>query len=337
MSITYNIFYIVCLSLTVSAFFSFIVSKYGYKILLIDTPNERSSHSKPIPRGGGIGILIAYIGIGLYVVKNYSFILISSSIGLLGFIDDYFKLSSKIRLIIQVILAIFAVYQYYKIIFLPADILFFSFHVLFIVGTANFYNFMDGINGMSGLTGFVTFGLTTCFSYYIAHNIEITLMCISLASACIGFLPFNVPNARVFMGDVGSIFLGFVFALFVLKLSLNINTFICITMFFCVFYADALVTIFYRWQRGENLTQAHRKHLYQYLSNEFAFDHWKVSLIYACVQLFFGSLALFAYTKGFVWQIVILVVFIFIFLTFYSHLTLTLTKINFKRHGKLIF
>ena len=116
-------------------------------------------------------------------------------------------------------------------------------------------------------------------------------MSMILAAGCTGFLPLNFPKAKVFMGDVGSIFLGFVFASFVVKMSVTINIFLCMIMFLCTFYADAVITLYYRWKRGENLMQAHRSHLYQYLSNELKLPHWKVTLLYAVVQLCFGAIA----------------------------------------------
>ena len=125
------------------------------------------------------------------------------------------------------------------------------------------------------------------------------------------------PGPRVFMGDVGSIFLGFVFASFVIKLSTSINIFLCLIMFLCTFYADAVITIYYRWRRGESLTQAHRSHLYQYLSNELKLPHWQVSLMYAIVQLFFGILAFLAYQNGVMLQLVVLVVFSILFVISY--------------------
>jgi Fuc2NAc and GlcNAc transferase len=120
------------------------------------------------------------------------------------------------------------------------------------------------------------------------------------------------------MGDVGSIFLGFVFASFVVRLSVTISIFLCLVMFLCTFYADAIVTIYYRWKRGENMMQAHRSHLYQYLSNELKLPHWQVSLMYAIVQLSFGALAILAYQNGVTLQIVILVVFSSLFVISYS-------------------
>jgi len=126
---------------------------------------------------------------------------------------------------------------------------------------------------------------------------------------CLGFLPFNLLKARVFMGDVGSIFLGFMFAFFVVRLSTSIGIFLCLIMLLSTFYADGLITMFYRWRKGENLMQAHRSHLYQYACNELQTPHWIVSLSYALTQLIFGFLALLAFSKGLIWQLVLFVVF----------------------------
>lgn len=178
---------------------------------------------------------------------------------------------------------------------------------------------MDGINGIAGLTGLVGFVLMAYFSYFILNAQDVFLMSTVLAAGCIGFLPFNFPKARVFMGDVGSIFLGFVFASFVVKLSITINIFLCMIMFLCTFYADATVTIFYRWRRGENLMQAHRSHLYQYMCNELRLPHWKVSLSYASTQFVFALMAVLAYNKkDIAWQIVLFVFFGTMFLVVYN-------------------
>lgn len=120
------------------------------------------------------------------------------------------------------------------------------------------------------------------------------------------------------MGDVGSIFSGFVFASFVVKLSTNIGVFLCLIMSLCTFYADALVTIFYRRLSEENLMEAHRNYLYQYMSNELRLPHWMVSLMYLVIQLIFGLLALLAYSNGLVWQLILFVVFCMIFLLSYK-------------------
>jgi len=85
-----------------------------------------------------------------------------------------------------------------------------------------------------------------------------------------------------------------------------------------MFYADALVTLFYRWKRGENLIMAHRGHLYQYLCNELRIPHWKVSVAYALTQFVFALLALLAYKQGIIWQIVLFVFFVMISLVIYK-------------------
>ena len=158
---------------------------------------------------------------------------------------------------------------------------------------------MDGIDGIAGFTGFVAFGLLAVYSFFVAQKPDVVLISVVLSIGCLGFLFVNFPKAKVFMGDVGSIFLGFVFASFVVKLSTSVNVFLCLIMFLCMFYADALMTILCRWQRKENLMKAHRGHLYQYMSNELRIPHWKVSLAYTLTQLVFGILALFAYYKYF--------------------------------------
>ena len=153
----------------------------------------------------------------------------------------------------------------------------FLFWLIFITATTNFYNFMDGINGITGLTGLVGFGLMAYF-----------------------------PTL-----------LGFVFASFVDKLSTSINIFLCLIMFLCTFYADAVITIYYRWRGGENLMQAHRSHLYQYMSNELGYPHWKVSLLYAVVQLAVGIIAIWAYQHGIALQIVLVAVYGIVFIFSY--------------------
>ena len=306
------------LSFLVSVFFTFFVAKYGLRFALIDNPNVRSSHSKPTSRGGGVGIWIGFLLLGVFIIKDISFTLIAGTTGLIGFLEDIFTLSSKLRLLVQLIISAVIVMMVFTTSTFVASAVLFVFWLIFIVGTTNFYNFMDGINGIAGLTGLVGFGLMAYLSYFVLNAHNAFLMSAVLAAGCLGFLPFNFPRALVFMGDVGSIFLGFVFASFVAKLSTSINVFLCLLMFLSTFYADAVITIYYRWRRGENLMQAHRSHLYQYLSNELKLPHWQVSLMYAIVQLFFGILSLLAYQNGVMLQLVVLVVFSILFVISYN-------------------
>ena len=308
----------ILLSFLLSVLTASIISQIGSRTALVDHPNYRSSHSLPTPRGGGIGIWLAFVIIGVFFFKDNAFTLIAGIAGLIGFLEDIFTLSSRLRLLIQIIISALVAWLFLAMPLSLITVLLFVFWIIFITGTANLYNFMDGINGIAGFTGVVGFGLIAYFSYYILNDYNLFLMSLILTAGCIGFLPFNFPKAKVFMGDVGSIFLGFVFASFVVKLSVTINIFLCMIMFLCAFYADAVITLYYRWRRGENLMQAHRSHLYQYLSNELKLPHWKVTLLYAVVQLCFGVFAVAAYQKGLVIQLILLLSFSIVFLVSYN-------------------
>jgi len=147
---------------------------------------------------------------------------------------------------------------------------------------------MDGIDGIAAITGIVGFGLFTFFLFNTDNNKSFALLSICISFSCLGFLPFNFTKAKVFMGDVGSILLGFVFAGMVTILSKNILDFICLTSFLFPFYADELSTMVVRIKDGENLLRPHRRHFYQILANEYEVAHWKVSIGYGLAQLFVG-------------------------------------------------
>ncbi|MDO8426217.1 MAG: hypothetical protein Q7T24_01730 [Deltaproteobacteria bacterium] len=279
---------------------SFLMSRGAF---LLDMPNERSSHSTPTPRGGGAGIVLGFILISAAVIKDFSGAAVGAGVGLLGFFEDRLSLPAPLRLFLQLILALGAVLATRSTG--PAIL----FWVILIAGTANFYNFLDGIDGIAGLTGAVSFSLLAFFSFYIAGMVEAGSVSIALAAGCLGFLPFNFPKARVFMGDAGSMFLGFEFALTVFNLSSSLRSLLCLGMFLCVFYADALLTLFFRWRRNEGLTVSHRGHLYQYLCNELSLPHWAVSASYAFIQLLFGVLSIFAYYRSIVWQLAVIAAF----------------------------
>ncbi len=313
-----TLMHVFTLSFLMSALCSLLISKIGSRISLNDNPNDRSSHKIPTPRGGGVGIWIAFLIMGVFTDKNVLFVLATGIVGLLGLLDDRFNFPSKLRLFVQCILALFAIVVFIE---LPPSLMkyiIFLFWMLFITGTANFYNFMDGINGIAGLTGVVGFSLIAYFSYFVARNTDMAFLSLVLVAGCLGFLPFNFPQAKVFMGDVGSVFLGFVFASFVMKLSFTLNAFLCLVMFLCMFYADAVVTIYFRWRNGENLMESHRRHLYQYMCNELAIPHWKVSSLYAIVQLIFGLLSLMAYKKSLIWQMIVIGIFGILFIIVYN-------------------
>lgn len=289
------------LSLSLGASGAWFMSSYAYRFGLLDIPNDRSSHNLPTPRGGGIGILAAFVVSSVWLALPLLVWLPAAFLALVSFFDDKLDLSPRTRLIFQ-FAAAFAVAGYAlfistgfpiqnsKVIIqnLPMLVLF----CIIIVGTANFYNFMDGINGIAGITGAVGFGLLGLFAHVhlYAHSLVVSAFC--LAAACLGFLPFNIPTAKVFMGDVGSVLLGFIFASYVVLLAGDAADLLLLAGFLSTFYADALTTLYVRKRDGERLSQAHRRHLYQLFANQKKVTHWKVSAAYGIIQLVVGLLLL---------------------------------------------
>ena len=268
---------------------AWLISMYGVRIGLADIPNERSSHSNIIPKGGGIGILLSFVLFSLYFsVDTFLWMpaLILSCVSLFG---DKYPISPKLRLYVQFVcsLIFFIGLLYIRQVDLVLYVLIFPVSI-FMVGTTNFYNFMDGVNGISGLTAIVGFSLAGYYGFISGLDNKYILLCGVIVFSCIGFLPFNFPKAKVFMGDVGSILLGFVFACMVLVFSQSVTDFIILCSFLLLFYIDELSTLAVRIKNKDKLSIPHRKHLYQLLANELEISHGKVSLIYTLIQIILG-------------------------------------------------
>jgi UDP-N-acetylmuramyl pentapeptide phosphotransferase/UDP-N-acetylglucosamine-1-phosphate transferase len=273
-----------------------IIKKFAFKWGLIDRPNDRSSHDNETPKGGGIGILAAFI-FSSFILKLPLVLWTPAVIlALVSLWGDRYNLSPKIRLPLQFIASLILVQH--SAFSVQQSAILFTFMVLFIVATANWYNFMDGINGIAGITGIVVFCLLAAFNILTRGDTNYTTLSICIVFSCLGFLPLNFPKAKVFMGDVGSILLGFVFAAIVLMLSKSLLDFSCLVSFLFPFYADELITMAIRLKDGENLMRPHRRHFYQILVNEAGIAHWKVSLGYALLQLVVGLTVLFARHLG---------------------------------------
>jgi Fuc2NAc and GlcNAc transferase len=265
------------------------VAHFGKAIGLLDKPSNRSSHSSLTPKGGGIGILAAFLFVAVWEGLPVLWWIPAGALAVFSLVGDKVELAPKLRLISQFVAAWLFLSS---LVFQTSDpikgvilVLVFS---IFLVGSANFYNFMDGINGIAGITGLVGFGLLGCVVYAGGYQTAAGTLSLCMASACLGFLPFNMPGARVFMGDVGSILLGFVFAQMVLLLSQNSLDFVCYLSFLFPFYADELATMVVRVKEGDNLLKAHRRHIYQLLANEGGIEHWKVATGYGFIQIFVG-------------------------------------------------
>ena len=284
---------------------AWLVIKQGHVWGLKDTANHRSSHKGVVPKGGGIGILAAFLLTSWMLGLPGLFWIPTMGISLLSLYGDRKEISPKLRLLFQLGASLCLLLGLsWRPVSGDLSYLFFSFGIVFVAGTANYYNFMDGINGIAALSGIVSFGLLSVFALISKGDAMAASLGCCLALSCIGFLPFNMPRAKVFMGDVGSILLGFVFAGMVIWLSKDLDDFMVLCACLFPFYADELTTIVFRIKTPfflksncfsktvELLITPHRKHLYQILANEMRIDHWKVSVTYGCFQLLIGVIAM---------------------------------------------
>ncbi|WP_041654670.1 glycosyltransferase family 4 protein [Arcobacter sp. L] len=259
------------------------IKNYMIKKSLVASVNERSSHTTPTPHGGGIAIAITWF-IGLFYlyfigqIENNLFyaLLFGVLISIVSFFDDIYELSPKIRLIIQAIVAIGGLYflgGFETLTFGIFDILNPIFTNIFaffmIIWFINLYNFLDGINGYAGseavflaVTGFILFG----GNHFLV-----------LAIAVLGFLYWNWNKAKIFMGDVGSTLLGYNIAIFTIYYANQepTNFWIWIILF-SVYWFDATLTLIRRKLNKERLSQAHKKHAYQRLTQA-GWSHYKVT------------------------------------------------------------
>lgn len=248
---------------------------------LLDHPNERSSHSVATPRGAGVGIAVA-VEFTLLVLREpgdgsagvaAALFVAGALVAMVGYLDDRFGLSAGVRLAVHVAAAclVLAVLPLSDIPvpggFLPLGGVGRVIALLAIVWSINLFNFMDGIDGLAGSQAVFVFAAAALLSWSFGGSEGQISFLLSAAAASLGFLAWNWPPARVFMGDVGSGYLGLLVAVSAFGFAgtgpLTPWTWVVLH---AVFVGDSTVTILVRARRGERLQAAHRSHLYQRLS-----------------------------------------------------------------------
>lgn len=245
---------------------------------VLDLPNARSSHEVPTPRGGGIAILCG-LGAGLLVgslmhlqLPRWEIVAAASLVAGVGAIDDFTRgVGVLVRLACQSAAAGFVVYRTGGLLRfplpeplnIPLGALSIPVAVIWLLAVANIYNFLDGIDGYAAFQGVVT-GIGVAV---IGEHGMLTVAGLAIAGACGGFLVFNWRPARVFMGDVGSATLGFVFAALPFALEPQVRSRVVLMVALCLwfFLSDGAFTIARRAVQGERVWRAHRSHLYQRL------------------------------------------------------------------------
>ncbi len=256
---------------------------------IIDKPNQRSSHLIPVIRGGGIIFPISIISwYFLFGLSNTWFFLGLLAISIISFLDDVFTLRNLIRILVHLIAVSLLIFELelFSGSWYIIPILF-----VLIIGWINAFNFMDGINGISVLYS-LSFMMTILAlpASHLEHT-PFSLLMISSISLLI-FAFYNVRSrARTFAGDVGSVSLAFLMAFILLDLIVTTGQYQYI-LFFSVYGIDSVVTIVHRIVKSENIFQAHRSHLYQFLANEKKMPHVWVAVGFALAQLIINFLTI---------------------------------------------
>lgn len=286
------IFFILAFGLT------YFMRAYALKKNIIDNPNERSSHSIPTPRGGGVAVVCSYLlalAVLMYsqqLALHTGFTLMAAGfvIALLGFLDDHGHINALLRLAVHFFVAIGVVISLGGF----ADVTVFNsmqlgfianiIAVLFLVWLLNLYNFMDGINGIASVEA-ITTTVSMAILYFIL-NTSLNSDILWLLAACVfGFLLWNFPKAKIFMGDACSGFLGLTLGILALiALKENLALFCAWIICLGVFIVDATYTLIKRVLNGYKMYDAHRSHSYQILSRKWG-SHTPVTLAVAVINL----------------------------------------------------
>ncbi len=273
--------------------------KYALARSLIDIPNARSSHSVPTPRGGGVAIVLSFL-VALPVLAWTDVIAWPMALALLGaggwiaiigFLDDHGHIAARWRLLAHFAGAIWALIWIGGMA--PINLFGHEFSLgwfgyiigaFYLVWMLNLYNFMDGIDGLASVEA-ICACVGACLVYWIAGHASLAIAPLVLAMAVTGFLIWNFPPAKIFMGDAGSGFLGIVLAVMSLYAAWTHPLFLWAWLILLgVFIVDATFTLIRRLLRGDKVYEAHRSHGYQYASRKYG-SHRAVTLTIAAINL----------------------------------------------------
>jgi Fuc2NAc and GlcNAc transferase len=277
-----------------------LMRRYALQRDLLDVPNLRSSHSSPTPRGGGVAIVAAFLSavLAIGVAQQLSLRVLTAliagggAIAAVGFLDDRRALRARVRFVVHVGAALLVVTVLGGVsgsalarwglhgMWLGAALA-----VVALVWVTNLFNFMDGIDGIAASeTAFIA-GSGAWIYWRHGGDAGLTAAMLCLAAASLGFLRWNWPPARIFMGDVGSGFTGFSLAALGLAASgggvVPIEVWVILAG---VFLVDSTVTLIRRAARGDRWFEAHRLHAYQHLSRRWK-SHFPVTVMVIVVDI----------------------------------------------------
>jgi UDP-N-acetylmuramyl pentapeptide phosphotransferase/UDP-N-acetylglucosamine-1-phosphate transferase len=256
--------------------------------LPLDSPNHRSLHTVPVPRIGGLAIFPSLLLVTYFGRRSLSLDLgLAAVLAGFSFLDDRFGLPVVVRLPVHAIVC--GIFLFFVVPHL--GFWFFPLGLLALVWGTNLFNFMDGFDGLAGGMTFFGFAFYGALAW-MGGDATFAARCFAVSGAAVGFLVFNVHPARVFLGDAGSIPLGFLAgALGVEGWRRGLWPFWVPPVVFAPFVIDATTTLGRRFLRGEPFWRAHRTHYYQRLV-QMGWGHGKTSGVEYLLMMAFGSLAL---------------------------------------------
>jgi len=303
------------------------------RVSVLDKPNHRSLHTTPVSRLGGIGILFGLVVAFVIGLINFTLAreMYYAAAGLLmiasiSFLDDIFSLSSMLRMLVQLLASSIVVYAGFIIdisafpllTLIPMAASIFV-TIVYIVWMVNLYNFMDGIDGLAG--GMAVFGFGTfAIIGFVEGEVGFAISGLIVASSSLGFLVWNYPPARIFMGDSGSSSLGFLAAILSIWAHLNGTIPIWISLvIFSPFIVDATTTLINRIIKWERFWDAHKSHYYQLIA-ESGLDRKKLVNFEYALMLLCSVIAIISYNASFEMQIlfIIMLAFLYVFLMRYA-------------------
>lgn len=278
---TWLIYLIIAVLLLVAELFYFRIAD---RFNIIDKPNQRSSHSSIVLRGGGIIFVLGlWIWAAFFGFQNIWFLIAVTLVAGISFIDDIHSLPDSVRLVAQ--------FAAMALMFYQLDILHWNMWWIILiamivcVGASNIINFMDGINGITGVYALASLLPLFLLNKKIGFTDESLILVVALADlvfCCFNFRPKG--KAKCFAGDVGSIGVAYILLFLIGSLILATGD-VTYLIFLLVYGVDGCLTIVHRILLHENLGEAHRKHAYQLMANELGIGHVKVASFYALLQL----------------------------------------------------
>lgn len=274
--------------------------KYALSKSIIDIPNARSSHSAPTPRGGGVAIVVSFLLIFPILLLEKSapltdLIALGGAgffIAILGFMDDHGHIAARWRLLghgVSAAWALFWMNGLPQLTFFGVNIDFGWFGticaIFYLVWMLNLYNFMDGIDGIASIEAICSC-LCMCVLYWWSGHGNLIVLPLCLIMSVAGFLFWNFPPAKIFMGDAGSGFLGIVLGVLSLQAAwISTQLFWAWIILFGIFIVDATFTLVRRVIRKDKVYEAHRSHGYQFAARKYG-KHYPVTVAVALINIF---------------------------------------------------